>query len=394
MKELFQYIPPPSSDYSGIISILFQLKDCLNILVTPKGCIKTILEIDILDEFKNDNLFYTSLTQNDVISGFDEDLIYSIESIFKKYPKKYINIINTPVPTIIGSNLNGIGKVLEKKLKVPVTVFNSTGFENYSLGISEALLRIGKRFISFNYKKILNSVNIIGYSPLIVGNISTLNSIRKLIENCGVEVISIWCNETNIEKLKEASCASLNIVISAEGIQLAEYMKNKFNIPYILDMPIGISRTNKFLGILESKLKLKPNKLIYKKNYLDKKVLIIGTPLESLYIKYCLNEDFGIKEIKIVSLISSSRKEKRLYDQDVFSDINFVYSEYELLEYIKNLDISVLIADPLYHSFVDNKVTFIPHTNVALSGKEFINVEDNYIAEKGFEYFYKYLMIN
>ena len=50
MKELFQYIPPPSSDYSGIISILFQLKDCLNILVTPKGCIKTILEIDILDE--------------------------------------------------------------------------------------------------------------------------------------------------------------------------------------------------------------------------------------------------------------------------------------------------------------------------------------------------------
>ena len=39
--------------------------------------------------FKNDNLFYTSLTQNDVISGFDEDLIYSIESIFKKYLKIY-----------------------------------------------------------------------------------------------------------------------------------------------------------------------------------------------------------------------------------------------------------------------------------------------------------------
>ncbi|WP_027625957.1 nitrogenase component 1 [Clostridium lundense] len=394
MNKLFQFIPPFASDYSGICSVLMQLEDCLNILITPKGCIKTILEIDNVDKLEDTNLYYTTLTQKHVISGFDESIICSILEIFENNPKKCINIINTPVPSIIGSNLKGIADILEKKLKVPVILFDSTGFENYSFGISEALLNIGKKFINTNITKKSNSVNILGYSSLIIGNKLNLYNIEELIKNCGIEIISTWCNETTIEKFKYASDASLNIVISAEGIPLAEYMKDKFNIPYIIDIPIGVAGTIKFLNSIENMLNIKVKFPICKINRIssDKKVLIIGNPVENLAIRYCLNKDFALKEIKTISLISSSRKEKRLYKYSIFSDINFVYSEYELAKIMKKFDFDILISDPLYYDLINKQATIIPIPHIGLSGGEFIKDSTNYIFKNGFKYFYKYLL--
>ena len=60
------------------------------------------------------------------------------------------------------------------------------------------------------------------------------------------EVNTIFTAYTDIE-LEGASRLHLNIVIRKEGLKAAEYMENKFNIPYVYNKPIGFTQTMKWI---------------------------------------------------------------------------------------------------------------------------------------------------
>jgi nitrogenase molybdenum-iron protein beta chain len=97
-------------------------------------------------------------------------------------------------------------------------------------------------------KRTRGVVNLLGIVPLMdafwQGNI---NEIIRLLERIGLKV-NLSGNGDTLDKIRNASRAELNIVLSPyAGIAVAEYFKEKFDVPYLVyPLPIG-SETSNFL---------------------------------------------------------------------------------------------------------------------------------------------------
>ena len=79
---------------------------------------------------------------------------------------------------------------------------------------------------------------------------------------------------TSVDELEGAARASLNIVIRKEGLKAAEYMKKKFNIPYVYRKPIGLTQTMKFIDEIKELMNYEVNEeVLHKEITLLKKYL-------------------------------------------------------------------------------------------------------------------------
>jgi nitrogenase molybdenum-iron protein alpha/beta subunit len=401
MHKLWNRVPPLASDYSGVCSILFELNS-LNILYTPSGCVHPIVEVD---EIRNsdDVLFYKSnLTDIDVIMGVDGKFLAEVELLILNNPDvEFISIIGTPVSNITSVDFQKIAEELEKKTKMPVIVFDTNGFESYNVGIHEGLLMLAKR-LSKDVVRNPKHINVIGYSTIALGYKYRLDELVKELENIGLKV-TFFASDGYLKSITEAAGAAVNFVIAPEGVGAAEYFKEKFHIPYFMDMPVGLNGISRVLKLLGSQLSIDLSEIEESivattelngiNEYINKNVLIIGEPLTSVGIRECLRADFGVNNVIIISNFNSSRKGREIYKGDLFSQVIFVEDEEGIVNYISQADI--IIADPLYRNFIsredEDNMIFIPLPHIGLSGRAFATMEYECVGKMGFEYFKKYL---
>lgn len=397
MNRLFKLIPPLSSDYAGVCSVLFEINS-LNILYTPGGCIHPIVEVDEIREFDNTLLFSSTLKEVEVIAGAEDEFMAKIQELLiaNSFNVDFISIIGTPVSAITGVNFQRMMAELEKTTGLPVMVFHTSGFESYVIGIYNALRKLGEKFIVKQAKN-KKLINIIGYSPLSLGHVEHLDEFLEVIKDCGLEVEFFSSTKSSLQEIKDASKAELNLVLSPEGLGLAEYLEKEFEIPFILQIPIGLSEMQNLIHLLEKKLGIAIEDSIKEKYKLDEsvthfigsnnKVLVIGEPLFSIAISKCLEKDFGVKQITLVSQINNQGKERQVYGSNIFSQINFLADEEDVRKCLIEADI--VIADPLYENLLmkeGRSQSFIPFPYVALSGREFANMNYEYIGRGGFDY--------
>ena len=400
MNKLYKLMPPFASDYAGVCSVLFELNS-LDILYTPGGCSHPIIEADEIRSFSNKSFFSSNLTDIDVIMGVEDKFIANLQALISNNCSvDFVSIIGTPVSTITGVNFQILAKELERRTGIPVLVFNTSGFESYVVGIYNALLQLGERFVDKEAKK-KNYINIIGYTPLLMGHKAHLDECLRVLEHCGLEVMFFSLIGNNLKTIKHASKAVLNVVLSPEGIGLAKYLEEKFNTPYILQIPVGLYGMNNLLHLLEKQLGIAIDETIkaeYKINAINisssnpnNNVLIIGEPLMSIAISECLKKDFGIQQVSIVSQIKTEGQIEQIYANSIFSQIKFLGDEDDLINYVGATDI--VIADPLYKNLINEEggVAFIPLPYVALSGKKFADMNYDYIGKGGFNYFRNYI---
>lgn len=401
MNKLWKAIPPFAGDYSGVCSILYELNS-LNVLYTPGGCSHPIVEVDEIRSFGDMSFYRTGMNDIEVIMGAEDKFVEEVESLLAKTPKvDFVSIIGTPVSSITGVHFQRMAEELEGRTGKPVVFFNTDGFESYVSGIYDALLKLAERF-TVKGERNSKQINILGYTPPALGHKFHLDEWVKLLENEGLKV-NFFASGKSLKAIKHASEAAVNIVISPEGIGVAEYLKEEFEIPYIMDIPIGLHGMGRVLNSLGRHLEIDFNEIVKEKYMLsntdtlnadtDKKVLIIGEPLLSVAVDECLKQDFGISQVTVVSNISDKGKASRIYQWSTFSQVVFLEDEEDVLRYIRETDI--VIADPLYENFFGEegrKIIFIPLPHVGLSGREFAGLNYEYIGRSGFEYFKKYVL--
>ena len=399
MHKLWNRIPPLASDYSGVCSILFELNS-LNILYTPSGCVHPIVEVDEIRNFDNVFFYKSNLSDIDVIMGVDDKFLAEAELLVLNNPNlEFISIIGTPVSNITNVDFQKIAEELERKTKIPVIIFNTNGFESYNVGIYEGLLMLAKG-LSKEAVRNPKHINVIGYSTIALGYKYHLNELVKVLENIGLKV-TFFASDGCIKSITEAAKAAVNFVISPEGVGAAEYFKEKFHIPYFMDIPVGLNGISRVLKLLGTHLNVDLSEIEESivtrtelsgiNEYINKNVLIIGEPLTSIGIRECLRADFVINNITIITNLNSTKKSREIYKEDLFSQVIFVEDEEYVAKYISQADI--IIADPLYTIFIrkeDNKI-FIPLPHIGLSGREFAKMEYEYVGKMGFEYFKKFL---
>ena len=387
--EIQHVIPPITSDYSGACSVLYG-ENILKVLISPNGC-KTPVAYDEIRNIDYSLQYCTSLNELEIVTGEIKGLKESIEEIINQNQKiEFIAIISTVVPQIIGMDLETIVENIEEELDIPCIFINTNSFENYYSGISLTLNSLAKKFMVEN-KKIKNSVNIIGYSPLTFGKIEKLEELFSLIKSLDLNILTVFSDNLSLEKIKNSTSAELNLVLSYEGLALAKYMEKKFSIPYIIINVVskyGIENTENILKKYFYKIDDSFEKLEKKDKLNDRKVMIIASPFMAINIADSLRKDFSFANILALSFIKESRKFKKI---EYLEFLNVVNTEEDLKEKIKEYKPHILISDPVYKNLINEEVTFIPLLHYGYSTRLYLELDYEYCGKKAYEYFKKFI---
>ena len=387
--EIQHIVPPVTSDYSGAWSVLYG-ENILKILISPNGC-KTPVAYDEIRNIDYSLQYCTSLNELEIVTGEIKGLKESIEEIINQNKKiEFIAIISTVVPQIIGMDLETIVENIEEELDIPCIFINTNSFENYYSGISLTLNTLAKKFM-LEKKKIKNTVNIIGYSPLTFGKIEKLEEVFSLIKSLDLNVLTVFSDNLSLEKIKNSTSAELNLVLSYEGLALAKYMEKEFSIPYVIINVVskyGIENTENILKRFFYKIDNSFEKLEKRDKLDDRKIMVIASPFMAINIADSLRKDFSFDNVLALSFIKESRKLKKI---EYLEFLNIVKTEEDLKEKIKEYKPDILISDPVYKNLVNEELTFIPLLHYGYSTRLYLNLDYEYCGKKAYEYFKKFI---
>lgn len=387
--EIQHIVPPITSDYSGACSVLYG-ENILKVLISPSGC-KTPVAYDEIRNIDYSLQYSTSLNELEIVTGEIKGLKENIEEIISQNPKiEFIAIISTVVPQIIGMDLESIVENIEETLDISCIFINTNSFENYYSGISLTLNTLAKKFMLEN-KKIKNTINIIGYSPLTFGKIEKLEELFSLIKSLDLNILTVFSDNLSLEKIKNSTSAELNLVLSYEGLALAKYMEKEFSIPYVIINVVskyGIENTENILKKYFYKIDNSFEKLEKRDKLDDRKVMIIASPFMAINIADSLRKDFSFDNVLALSLIKESRKFKKI---EYLEFLNIVNTEDDLKEKIKEYKPDILISDPVYKNLINDGLTFIPLLHYGYSTRLYLELDYEYCGKKAYEYFKKFI---
>lgn len=256
MAKLCIYLPPFASDYTGICSSLFDL-DCLTAINDGSCCTAHYVYWDEPRwEEKVRPVFSTQLRTMDAILGNDEKVIRAVSKMAEELSISLIALVGTPVPAITGMDMEGMACEIEDRTGIRSLGFSSNGFDYYDRGIVSA----GKALISHYTRKtdaseiIPHSVNILGMTPLDFGNNGNDMALKKALESAGWKVNGCLFMGTGKSQIENLAKAQVNLAVSSAGLEIAEYMKIHFGMPYAAAAPMGYDAFQELLKDLEQAL--------------------------------------------------------------------------------------------------------------------------------------------
>ncbi len=191
------------------------------------------------------------------------------------------------------------------------------------------------------------------------------------------------CNQGIIQKI----CSNDDFLQRNHSIQTAQPLDNQQDIlPHdqtdnqnCKTNNLGNANCSKHHGVLPVE------NIAYQEN---PRILLFGEPFFSAFLKKSLQKDFGISQITIISPFEKAAK--RIFSDKMYEEIHFDTTAEVLLSEISKSD--VIIGDPLLKEvFPEIANRLIPLPFVGLSGREFVESAYEYIGEKGYHYFKKYL---
>ncbi len=247
MKEIYRVVPVPAGDVSGICSALYELGGMV-VMHDPSGCNSTYNTHDELRWYRKPaDIFISACSMRDLVLGRDDKLTDDIAAAFEAlFPRpKFIALCNSPLPYLNGTDFEGICRQLEKRCGVPSFYVPSNGMHDYITGAGEAWLRFAQSpagGFTENERRLCRSdaipVNLLGLTPLDYANTENVRLLRQLLSENGFSVLANFSYETEAESICRAPEAAVNLLLSAAGLPLAEYLRQEYGIPYVIGAPV------------------------------------------------------------------------------------------------------------------------------------------------------------
>lgn len=227
--------------YYGARWVLAPIKNTLHIVHAPADCAFYGQNV----RKKNYQILSTDLNQFDVIFGAEgklERCIKEAAELFKE--KDAIFVYSTCTAEQIGENIEKVAKRVQPYIDKPIVPVIAPGFGGYSQadGHHIAQKAIAKHILNNLEKEgcIENGVNLIGEYDVMGEN----KIIEDMLKKLGVRVICSYTGNCSIPKMKMSTNAELNILLcKSSGLFLAQWMKERFSIPFIEASFYGIENT-------------------------------------------------------------------------------------------------------------------------------------------------------
>lgn len=367
MAVLSMYLSPFAPDYSGVASVLFDL-NTVTAMHDASGCTGNYTGYDEPRWYGSKSpIFCSGLREIDAVLGDDEKLLKKMMIAAEDLKPDLMALVGSPVPMVIGTDLVGIAAELEERTRIPSLGFDTTGTFYYDKGVSMATIALLKKFTS-RAETVDGSVNIVGASPLDFSLGENVEDLKSFIEQKGYQVRASLSMGYNMEQLKRASSAQVNLAVSRAGLLIAKYMYDTYDIPYVCGMPVGEKASGIFLDAVRRAAAGEKNQILKGNACKEPEILIIGEQIQSNAVRMALETEFGKKNVAVGCLFG---KEEVL---SLPQDINLA-NERLIKEEINKAEYKMIIADPFMRQLIkkDRTVVFCSNPQYAVSSKIHVN---------------------
>ena len=346
-------------DTSGGPSALYELGG-LSVIHDASGCNSTYTTHDEPRWYDMpSSVAITGLCEIDAVMGNDQKIIDDIESTVQARHPRFVSITSTPVPYVMGTDLDAVASIVEKQTGIPSWYCPSNGMHPYSVTVQSAIENYARRFILRSEKSKDFSVNLVGVTPLDFISQKRVDSIKAFLESEGIRVNSTLAMGDRIETIAMASEAHLDLACSFAGIGICRFMEKQYGIHFIAGLPYGKAQSIALVRAIKLKEKM-PIPVSKGKGT----VAIIGDCVQNHSI---LNNLQDFRHISITPCGGES-------DEDIITD-----GEEEIAALLHDAD--WVIADPLYKPIVPERCAFVPYPHFAFSGRMFENDENDPVYE-------------
>lgn len=252
MKQVQRVLARYSSDLFGMCSSLYELGG-LCVMHDASGCNSTYDTHDEPRWFDIDSMIYISaLTESDAVMGNDDKLIGEIIEVAEAERPKFIALGGSPIFMMMGTDFEGIARVIEKRTGIPTFGIRSSGMHSYEAGAGQALSHLVDAFClktiapeqsacrAEGRKNVRDvRVNILGVTPLDFSVTGNAEGLVQFFEQNGCTVVSSWAMNNTLEQISQAGTADVNVVASASGLLPAEKLHDAYGTPYVTGLPLG-----------------------------------------------------------------------------------------------------------------------------------------------------------
>ena len=271
-RQTFWSLPVYTGDVSGVCSALYELGGMV-VMHDPSGCNSTYNTHDEIRWMDMESLIFLSgLRDIDAITGNDRKLIDDISESARLFHPKFIAIANSPVPWLIGTDFRSICHSVRQETGIPVFHVETNAMHDYTYGAGRGFLELARML--FEEENVGNGngdrdgyrgesdrqeksgrqkepgrqeenhsaplrVNVLGMTPLDFTVRQQVQTLKDLLSEHGFETVSVWGIGDTLDTLAKAPSADVNLVVSSTGLYAAQYLKEKFGIPYAAGIPAG-----------------------------------------------------------------------------------------------------------------------------------------------------------
>lgn len=239
--------PFPDSALVGAVCALIGIKDAVIIVHGKSCCHSDNLLFNLLLGVHDDvRVLGSGIRSQDVLTGGYRKLSIAIRSAYKKLHPKLIAVLITSFTSMMADDVEGIIESVKDEIPSEICFFQCAGhIGDFGFGYKNVLNKMVSYMKEEDKKE--NTVNILGIKQYDPCSIWDMKEIERILSRHGIKVNS-FITGSSFDRIKSASCASLNLVLSDDAISCADLMKERFGIPYIrLSYPFGIKETEAFL---------------------------------------------------------------------------------------------------------------------------------------------------
>ena len=248
MRQAYRILPVYTGDVSGVCSALYELGGMV-VMHDPSGCNSTYNTHDEIRWYDRDSLIFLSgLCEPDAIMGNDEKLIRDVIRAAAEFKPVFIALCNSPIPYLTGTDFPGICRIIEHRTGIPAFYIPTNGMHDYINGAGMAFEKLAEKLFGPLQERDEtgkadknggHALNILGMTPLDYAAEGSCRSLRRILEESGWKVRSVWAMEDTLENLRLAGEAGVNLVVSASGLRVAEYLRKRFGTPWVAGTPVG-----------------------------------------------------------------------------------------------------------------------------------------------------------
>ena len=262
MKQVSVIISTYTADVSGICSALYELGGMV-VIHDPSGCNSTYNTHDEPRWYEQDSLvFISGLSEIDAIMGNDEKVIGDIVRAAKDLSPRFIALVRSPIPMMIGTDFDAIREIIERETGIPTFYFPTNGMHSYVQGVGMALAAVAEHMVETALPS-RGTMNLLGVTPLDFSINGTLASMYAFFEKNGYDIISTFAMGSKPEEIARAGEADINVVVSSAGLAAAKVLRERFGTPYVVGMPVK-PFTDRLLACMEKTEKDRKNRIAYR----------------------------------------------------------------------------------------------------------------------------------